>query len=73
MIKNVTLSAEEMLIRQAREKAMLERKSLNALFREWLAGYVGAARHSRDYGALMRRLQYAVPGRRFARDEANAR
>ena len=43
MIKNVTLSAEEQLIAQARRRAQQERKTLNAVFREWLAAYVGKA------------------------------
>ena len=39
-MKNVTLSADERLIRQARERARREKKTLNAVFREWLARYV---------------------------------
>jgi hypothetical protein len=36
MLKNVTLSAEDRLMAQARRRAQRERKTLNAAFREWL-------------------------------------
>lgn len=73
MLKNVTLSAEERLLHEAREKAGQERKSLNALFREWLTRYVGGGHGPRDYERLMQRLKHGACGRRFTRDEANAR
>jgi hypothetical protein len=36
MLKNITLSADEELIRKAREKAQKEHTTLNASFRQWL-------------------------------------
>jgi hypothetical protein len=73
MKKNITLSAEEVLIRKAREKAAREKKSLNAVFREWLDRYVGQETSSNRYGDLMNRLSYARPGRKFSREEMNER
>lgn len=73
MLRNVTLSAEERLIRKAREKAQREKRSFNAVFREWLVRYTNHGNGAKDYKNLMRRLAYAAPGRRFSREEANAR
>jgi len=36
MMKNITFTADEDLIRKAREKARREHRSLNKLFRRWL-------------------------------------
>jgi hypothetical protein len=73
MKKNITLSAEDDLIRRAREKATLEKKSLNTVFREWLSRYVGRESSTNRYEDLMKRLSYAIPGRRFSREEMNER
>jgi hypothetical protein len=40
-MKNVTLSAEENLIEQARLTAKAQRRTLNAAFREWLVQFTG--------------------------------
>jgi len=53
MLKNVTLSAEENLISQARENARKEHTTLNAMFRQWLARYVRQKQTAMDYGSLM--------------------
>lgn len=71
MLKNITLSAEEELIRKARAKARRERTTLTATFRRWLKQYVGIDDNSHDYDALMKTLSYAKPGRIFSRDEMN--
>ena len=73
MLKNITLSAEEKLIHQAREKAQREHSTLNANFRQWLSQYVGANLREEDYEALMNALAYASPGHKFTRDQMNAR
>jgi len=73
MQRNITLSADESLIQQAREQAAGERRSLNVLFRSWLAGYVGAGKAAVEYDTLMQRLSYARPGRKFTRSEMNER
>ena len=73
MLRNITLSADESLIQKAREKAVRERRSLNTIFRDWLSGYVTAGKAAGEYDALMRRLSYARPGRKFSRGEMNER
>ena len=73
MLKNITLSAEEILIRKAREKARQEHMTLNAMFHHWLIRYVRQDKASTDYAALMEQLSYAQPGRSFSRDELNER
>ena len=73
MFKNITLSAEESLIQKARHRAAEERKSLNALFREWIARYVGADKGSEKYRHLMKHLSHVQPGRSFSRDALNER
>jgi len=73
MIKNITLSAEEELIRKARDKARRERTTLNATFRQWLQQYVARSAKTADFRSFMDSLSYAKPGRKFSRDELNER
>lgn len=73
MLRNVTLSADEELITLAREKAARQGTTLNSQFRVWLRAYIDQEQASRGYRELMRDLAYARPGRRFTRDELNAR
>ncbi len=71
-MKNITLSAEEALIKKARRKARSEQSSLNQRFREWLQRYVGSS-DTDEYDAIMNMLKYVEPGRSFSRDELNER
>jgi hypothetical protein len=73
MLKNVTLSAEDSLLRRARKRAQRENTTLNALFRRWLSWYVSREKVGTQYDELMLRLGYARPGRSFTRDEMNER
>ncbi len=73
MLKNITLSAEEELIKKARQKAQQERTTLNETFRHWLKQYVNAGLHGPEYESLMKSLNYARPGKAFSRDELNER
>ncbi|KAA3662095.1 MAG: hypothetical protein DWQ10_03210 [Calditrichaeota bacterium] len=73
MLKNITLSAEEELIKSARKKAQTEHTTLNENFRRWLKNYVQADSNSSNYKELMKTLDYASPGRKFSRDELNER
>jgi hypothetical protein len=72
-MKNVTLSADENLIEQARLIAKSRHKTLNALFREWLEQFTAQHGGKQDFDALMKRLQHVKAGRRFSRDEMNER
>lgn len=73
-MKNITLSADETLIEEARQTARAQHKTLNQAFREWLESY---ARPESDlageYEALMKRLTYVKAGRKFSREEMNER
>jgi hypothetical protein len=79
MLKNITLSADEALIREARRQAALQNTTLNALFREWLEQYI--SRQDADerrlavmrYDEWMRQLAHVNAGRKFTREEMNER
>ena len=72
-MKNVTLSADEDLIEQARQVARSQRRTLNAAFREWLLQFTARAGNGQQVDALMRQLRHVNAGRRFSRDEMNER
>jgi len=72
-MKNITLSADEHLIEQARLVAKAQHKTLNVLFREWLREIGSRNGDLKDFDALMKRLNYVEAGRRFTRDEMNER
>lgn len=73
MLKNITLSADEMLIARAREEAQKRGTTLNDQFRVWLAAFVEQERVGQGYQKLMERLDYARSGRRFPREDLNER
>lgn len=73
MLKNITLSADENLIRKAREKARKEKTTLNANFRQWLRQYIGKNISSSNFNNLMKQLEYANAGKKFSRDQLNER
>ncbi|MGH9471324.1 MAG: hypothetical protein ACRD13_05320 [Terriglobales bacterium] len=72
-MKNITFSAEERLIEQARETARARNTTLNEEFRQWLEDYAGRARFGEEFDAVMKRLSYVRAGRKFTRDEMNER
>ncbi len=72
-MKNVTLSAEEGLIEQARLVARNRRTTLNAAFREWLEQYAAHAGGGAAVDALMRRLKHVRSSGPYTRDEMNER
>jgi len=72
-MKNVTLSADENLIEQARLVARSQQKTLNSAFREWLEHYVERAGSGAAGDALFRRLSHVRPTGHYARDEMNER
>ena len=74
MLKNITLSAEQELIRRAREKATKEKTTLNKRFREWLGRYTQAGNKGKELERMMKKqLNYAQSGGKFTRDELNER
>ncbi len=73
-MKNITLSADERLIEEAREKARRQNTTLNEQFRAWLADYVGrrerAERALHTIDELRKTVQLRGP---YTRDEMNER
>lgn len=72
-MKNVTLSADDDLIEQARLVARSQRKTLNQAFREWLMQYTSTSGRAKEFDSLMKRMRHVNAGRRFTRDEMNER
>ena len=72
-MKNVTLSADDDLIDQARLVARSQHKTLNAAFREWLEQYTAQAGAPKELNALMKRLSHVRAGRHFSREQMNER
>jgi len=72
-VKNITLSADEDLIEQARAVARSQRKTLNAAFREWLLQFTSQTGNVREIDSLMNRLRHVEAGHHFTRDEMNER
>jgi hypothetical protein len=72
-MKNITLSADEELIEQARIVARAQRKTLNEAFREWLREFTAQSGNVQQVQTLMTRLSHVKAGRRFTRDEMNER
>jgi len=73
MLRNITLSADDRLIRKARRKAEAGNSSLNEHFRQWLGQFVGEGDMGEGLKDLLKRFSYANAGRKFSRDEANER
>jgi hypothetical protein len=72
MLKNITFSADESLIREARRQAALQNTTLNELFREWLERYVAGQDAVQQYQELMERLGPRFD-RTYTREEMNER
>jgi len=73
-MKNITLSADEELIEQARQLARSQKRTLNDAFREWLLHFTQQAGKAEEYDALMTRLRKTVRSNGpYTRDEMNER
>jgi hypothetical protein len=72
-MKNITLSADEHLIEQARLVARSRHKTLNLAFREWLVQFTAQAGGGNQFLSLMDRLSHVRSSRSFNRDEMNER
>jgi hypothetical protein len=73
LVRNITLSADENLIEQARLVARARRTTLNVAFREWLQQYAAQAGGGAAVDALMRRMKHIRSGGPYTRDEMNER
>jgi hypothetical protein len=72
-VKNITLSADENLIEQARLVAGSRRQTLNAAFRQWLEQYAAQSGGGAAVDALMRRLSHVRSAGRYTREQMNER
>lgn len=72
-MKNITLSADDDLIEQARTIARGQHRTLNAIFREWLTQFTQSAGDAQGFDALMDHLRHVDAGGHFSRDEMNER
>ena len=73
MLKNITLSADESLIKKARIRARKLNTTLNAEFRRWLEVYSADKSNARNFDLLMKQFDYVKAGKKFNREELNAR
>lgn len=74
MSKNITFSADEALIEEAREAARADNTTLNEQFRLWLTHYARRRRAERAM-RVVTELQGKINtgGRKFTREEMNER
>ena len=72
-MKNITLSADEQLIRQAREQARARQTTLNQLFRDWLQGLANQEQRTQEMESLFNRFDEVDSGGAFSREEMNVR
>jgi predicted nucleic acid-binding Zn-ribbon protein len=73
-MKNITLSADESLIRAARQRAVAEHTTLNEQFRIWLAEYARKQEQLRFFDETIQELRGKLKvGRKLTREEMNER
>ena len=73
-MRNITLSADENLIEEARRRAVAQDTTLNAQFRLWLEDYVGRDRQAAQAMRTVRELRGKLRvGRKLTREEMNER
>ncbi len=75
-MKNITLSAEERMIENARAEARVHGTTLNQMFRDWLAEITERkerGRRAQMTSVLDGILSRVDAGRKFTREEMNAR
>ncbi len=73
-MKNITFSADERLIEEARERARESNTTLNDAFRLWLLEYSGRQERKERALETLRRLQKTVKTKGpYTREEMNER
>lgn len=73
-MRNITLSADDLLIEAARKRAQAEHSTLNEQFRHWLAEYAHAPERMKRYEEAMAQVRGRLKvGRKLSRDEMNER
>jgi hypothetical protein len=71
--KNITFNADKSDIELAREEARSQNTTLHELFRDWLKGIACRKVREQEYRGLMDELRHVNAGRKFTREEMNAR
>jgi predicted transcriptional regulator len=71
-MKTITLRADEDLIERAHALAKDQHKTLNAMFREWLAQYTAGLGDTQTFDAIMKRMKHIDAGQHFTRHQLNA-
>ncbi len=72
-MRNITLSADEAIIKKARQRASNENVTINELFRAWLNRYVSQSSAVAQYDQLMQNLIHISATGPYSRDEMNER
>ena len=74
MARNITFTADEALIEEAREAARADHTTLNEQFKIWLEQYARKRRAERAMQTVQRLRGYVrTEGRKFSRDDMNER
>ncbi len=74
MARNITFTADEALIEEAREAARADSTTLNEQFKIWLEQYARKQRAARAMQTVERlRGYFRTEGRKFSRDDMNER
>lgn len=71
VMKNITFSADERLIEEAREEARRRKTTLNVLFRDWLSELAARDERKRKIDSLMEEMNQYNAGGPYTRDEMN--
>jgi glucan biosynthesis protein len=75
-MRNITFSAQEKTIEQARKIATSKHSTLNNMFREWLEALSFQAHEenfSKKLNALWKKTNYLNVGKKLSREEMNKR
>jgi hypothetical protein len=72
-MKNITFTADERLIEEAREEARRRKTTLNNLFREWLTQIAARDERKRKIDKLMEEMSQYNIGGPYTREEMNKR
>ncbi len=70
-MKNITFSADDRLIEEAREEARRRKTTLNALFRDWLAELAAREERREMINKIMEEADQYDAGGPFTRNEMN--
>ena len=74
VVRNITFSAEDQLIDQARAVAARNRRSLNDEFRDWLAKYAEEGRKAElSFREVVTQMNDVKVTRKYSREEMNER